>query len=77
MNFVFFFVSAGYPLVPKTISELRLVNEEMHEDCYESYMTNTEGTQPSHVPILIYKCNSLALFLIYAVIKYTDVLGRC
>lgn len=44
MNFVFFFVSAGYPLVPKTISELRLVNEEMHEDCYESYMTNTEGT---------------------------------
>lgn len=34
MNFVFF-VSAGYPLVPNIISELRLVNEEMHEDCYK------------------------------------------
>lgn len=33
MSFVFF-VSAGYPLVPKTISELHLVNE----DCYESYV---------------------------------------
>lgn len=40
-------------------------------------MTNTEGTQPSHVLILIYKDNSLVLLLIYAVIKYTDVLGRC
>lgn len=30
MSFVFF-ISAGYPLVPKTISELHLVNE----DCYE------------------------------------------
>lgn len=40
MTFVFF-VSAGYPLVPKIISELLLVNEEMHEDCYENYVTNT------------------------------------